>query len=438
MPRSRFLVKLRWIAQYFWFLPSVLGLAGLALAAFTIWLDRTEPGLLPFLSNIGPVTSRSVLETTATAVVTIISLTYSLTLVVFTLATGNIAPRLMARFRESTLTRLSIGMFSSTFLFAITVLVFVGDESAPRLSAVTALVLAIASVYVLILYVNHVSSQVIVDNEIALASNRAHAAIEDLIEEEGGKEDREHDIPRDRPKWILHAPESGYVREVDALTLVEIASGSNCFIDLRIAPGDFLVEGIAIAEIYGSCPEDSAEAILNALIVGPSRMPEGDPGFLIHLVIEIALRALSPGVNDSYTAISCIDNLSAIFAKMLQGETPPAIHLDKAGTPRLHFEAMSVEDILEKSLRPLRISSRNNLPVTLRLLLALQHMAQFCLPQYRGLVRMHADMVIADARDHVTNAQDFAEVQKLHDRIIETLEKGGEVVEPPVPAGPGT
>ena len=159
------------------------GLLGLVLAGATIWVDRTYSDVVPFFQSLGAVTTRSVLQTIATASITVISLTYSITLVVFTLAAGNIGPRLLTRFRESTQTRLSIGVFCCTFLFAITVLNFVGDDHTPRLSAMIAFLLAIISVYVLIFYVQHVSSQVLVDNEVAKAAERVHAAVSALIQE---------------------------------------------------------------------------------------------------------------------------------------------------------------------------------------------------------------------------------------------------------------
>ncbi len=420
--QSTLFVKLRLAVQSFWFLPSLMGVAGLLLAAITLWIDgRLQT--FPFLQSMGPVTTRSMLQTIATASITVISLTYSLTLVVFTLAAGNIAPRLLARFRESPLTRISIGVFCATFLFSITILNFVGDARTPKISALTAFALAIVSVYVLIVYVHHVSSQVLVDNEVAQSVSRADAAIRRLIEENGEQNGRTApELPRRKPEWQVCATMSGYVRSVQAGAIVEAARRHDVFVDLKVAPGDFVIQDLPVATVMGLKSRELSDAIVrDGLVIGPTRSPDDDAGFLIHLVIEIAIRALSPGVNDTYTAVSCVDNLSAVLCTLLKGEPPAATHCDPDGVPRLHYEQISVPDILEKALRPLRISARGNLVVTLRLMQALQHMAVLSRSGYRNLIRFHADMIMADASDAMPNAHDLAEVRQMHDEIIATL-----------------
>ncbi|MGB9206038.1 MAG: DUF2254 domain-containing protein [Terriglobales bacterium] len=412
------------VTKSFWFLPSVLGLLGLVLAGVTIWVDRTYSDVVPFFQSLGAVTTRSVLQTIATASITVISLTYSITLVVFTLAAGNIGPRLLTRFRESTQTRLSIGVFCCTFLFAITVLSFVGDEHTPRLSAMIAFLLAIISVYVLIIYVQHVSSQVLVDNEVAKAAARVHAAVSALIRE-GKLENRgkHRQIPTPKPEWPVRAQKTGYVRSVETDSLLDSAKEHDCFIRVKVEPGDFVIEGIPIAVVYGCERRDIEDAVVcDGIVVGPSRQPDADVSFLIHLLIEIALRALSPGMNDSYTAVSCVDNLSATLAQLLRHEAPSAIHCDDDGQPRLYFEILNVRDTLNKTLRPLRISSRGNLLVTLRLLHALRDMAELALPKYQEFLRLHAELIVTDAKEYVSNPRDREDVLAAYNEVVKQAE----------------
>jgi uncharacterized membrane protein len=417
--------KLRSTSRSFWFLPSVLGLLGIIIASMTIYLDRRYETELPLLSTLGAVTTRSVLETIATASITVISLTFSLTLVVFTLAAGNIAPRLLTRFRESMFTRISIGVFCCCFLFSISVLAFIGEESPPKISAIVGFLFAIMIILVLIGYVNHVSIEVLVDNEVADAVMRARSAIDDIMQSEGDNSHRNgHEVPSLEPSWRVASRQTGYVLHVDPQPMISAAQMHDCALRVLVAPGDFIIEGISIAVVSGSPDEEIERAVAcDAILIGPSRQPDHDVGFLIHLVVEIALRALSPGVNDAYTAVSCIDNLSAVLSQLMQGHTPSLVHCDDKGVPRVHFEPLNVPDMLQKTLVPLRVSARGNIIVTLRLLQALQHMAELALPLYRDHVRHHAEMVLADAEVHVTNASDLDVIRAAHAEIIVSLDK---------------
>ncbi len=409
MARAVSATRLWAITKSFWFLPSALGLLGLALAGAAIWIDRTYSDIIPFIQSLGAVTTRSLLQTIATATITVISLTYSITLVVFTLAAGNIGPRLLTRFRESTLTRLSIGVFCCTFLFAITVLGFVGDEHTPRFSAFVAFVLAIISVYVLIVYVHHVSSQVLVDNEVAKAAEEMHDAVARLLDESRRQEcAKGTQMPTPGPARTVCARKAGYVRMVETEPMLDAAQSQDCFILLKVVPGDFVVEGIPIAIIFGYCGDEVEETVASdGIIIGPSRLPDADVSFLIHLLIEIALRALSPGINNSYTAISCIDNLSATLSQLLRSKPPPKVRYDREGEPRLHFDIVNVDAILNTTLRPLRISARGNLLVTRRLLHALNDMSRLCLPEYENALRIHTGLLVEDAEKYISNPNDF-------------------------------
>ena len=398
-----------WTAsKSFWFLPSALGFFGLVLAGASIWVDRTYSDVVPFFQSLGAVTTRTVLQTIATASITVISLTYSMTLVVFTLAAGNIGPRLLTGFRESTLTRLSVGVFCCTFLFSITVLNFVGDEHTPRLSALIAFVLSIISVYVLIIYVHHVSSEVLVDNEIAKTAARIRAAIFEYFSEHQENSSDLQNMPVTGPGTLVKARDTGYVRMVETDCIVQAASKHCCFVDLKVSPGAFIVEGMPIALMHG-CDNGEIEDVIacDALVLGPSRQPDADISFLFHLLIEIALRALSPGVNDTYTALSCIDNLSAALSQLLNRKPPASLYWDDAGEPRLHFEVLDIPELLENTLRPLRVSGQGNLLVTRKLLHALRTMKELSLPDYRGILQTHIDLALADARKHIPSPNDL-------------------------------
>jgi uncharacterized membrane protein len=402
----------------FWFLPSMLGLLGLLLGGVAIWVDRSYD-VLPMLESLGPVTTRAVLQTIANSVITIISLTYSITLVVFTLAAGNIGPRLLERFRESMVARLSIGIFCCTFLFTITVLNFVGDNHTPRLAAAIAFFLAIASIYTLIVYVHSVSTQVLVDNEVARAAGQVRAAISDIFRTTDGKLDNQPQLPTPEPKRLLCARKSGYVRLVETEFIRKTAAKHDCFVQVSVTPGDFIIESAPLGVVYGPKGQDAEEAILDAgIVLGPSRQPDADISFSVRLLSEIAMRALSER-NDSYTAISCIDYLSANFSQMLKHRAPRSIYCDEEGKPRLDFRIADIQGLLDDTMRPLRISSRGNVLVTSRLLRALKEISKLALPQYRDRISFHASLIMADAEEYVSCASDREHLAAVYNAAVE-------------------
>ena len=120
--------------------------------------------------------------------------------------------------------------------------------------------------------------------------------------------------------------------------------------------------------------------------------------------------------------MSCVDNLSATLAQLLRHEAPSAIHCDDDGQPRLYFEILNVQDTLDKTMRPLRISSRGNLLVTLRLLHALRDMAELALPKYQDFLRVHAELIVTDAKDYVSNPRDREDVLAAYNEVVKQAE----------------
>ncbi|MBC8049782.1 MAG: DUF2254 domain-containing protein [Chitinophagales bacterium] len=423
---------LRAAIKSFWFIPAALGLAGFGLAVVMVFLDRTFIFRDDFIFyGVSAITARSVLETIASAAVTIISLTYSMTLVVFTLAAGNIAPRLLRNFREDKVSQAGIGIFCGTFLYALSVLYIISADEVPRLSTLIALLLAALCVYTLIYYVHNVSQQVLVDTEIARSVRKADAVLCSILENE---DDRGHSaLPqsaaKSRPE-ILHAKESGYVALIEVGAIVKLAAKHDLYVEMLVKPGDFVVEHMTIANFWSvgkvfDAPRVSEELLKCGVVLEDSRTPGKDIGFSMHLVIEIAMRALSPGINDSYTAASCVDNLSTILCKIVSNEEPSNLHYDEGRLPRLKYATYLVANIFEAVFTPIRINARGNILVTLRMLVALRRGAEQTLPKYADVIRLHTSLLLQDARACITNGHDLATIEEAGAIVENALKRRG-------------
>lgn len=411
------LVVLKRLSQGFLFIPTVLALWGVLAAILAVWADRTE-----FLSHlleastilqINATGARTVLSTIAGAMMTVISLVYSLTLIVLTLAAGNIAPRLLETFATNRVNQITIGLLAATFLYSLICLYITGENEVPRFSVALAILFSTVCLFWLVYFVHDVASRVMIDNEIGRNRKALRTAIDRLLADESRETEQDENALPDTPALPVPAAHTGYVTSVDTRFLVEFARERNAFVRLDARPGDFVIEGAPIARIHGC--EDVAgfkEALAESVLVNDSRAPDGDVQFSIHLIVEIALRALSPGVNDSYTAISAIDHLSAALARIVQKGVPSSLFCDEESEPRLWLNLLSVFDIVGAAVHPLRQAAAGNVLVTLRLLSAIERIARLGNPEYRAVLLHHLRLVAEDANRTVANRTDRREIAK--------------------------
>ncbi|MEM9780267.1 MAG: DUF2254 domain-containing protein, partial [Pseudomonadota bacterium] len=304
----------------------------------------------------------------------------------------------------------TIGLLGATFLYALIVLYIVGDEEVPKLSVAIAIVLATVSLFWLIYFVNDVARSVKVDNEIARTQHALRTAIDYQMRAEPD-EDRGSttELPEEGGVTIF-SPRAGYIRGIDVPALKEMAEQADGFVRMLVRPGDYVVEGGALGELYGGMTECEAEGITATILIGDTRAPEGDIRFHLHLAIEIALRALSPGINDSYTAISAIDHLSGSLAMILQRGAPPSLHCDDDGAPRVWVEIMEMRDIIGVVIHPLRRASRGNMMVSLRLIAAIGKIRAVAPDQHRATLDHHLLLLTADNNPLLKNPSDRSEM----------------------------
>ena len=411
---GRILVSARQLVRGFLLIPMTMSLIGTLLAVVAVSLDRTTAlhqisDTLVFL-NIDAAGARSVLSTIAGAMMTVLSLVYSLTLVVFTLAASNIGPRLLETFTDNRVNQTTIGLLGATFLYSLIVLYIVGDEEVPKISVALAILLSAISFFWLVYFVHDVARRVMVDNEIGRTQRALRHSVHRLLADEPRESPGDRDRIPDGRRFAVKAERAGYVTAVDTSSLVEHAREIGGFIEMKVRPGDFVVEGLPIASIIGDKAEHTDHCVRHAVLLGSARAPEGDLQFGIHLSVEIAMRALSPGVNDSYTAVSAIDHLSGSLCTILQRGAPSSIHCDADDEPRVWLQILTVESIVGTALHPLRRASAGNVLVSLRLVEAIGRMALIGRAEHGAILRRHLRLIAADNNRVLLNRDDRREL----------------------------
>ena len=373
----------------FWFVPGLVISAVVVLAGFTLRLDRqideAYVNSLPFVFHDGVEGARSLLSAVAGSMITVTGVTFSVMIVAFTLASSQFTPRLLRNFMRDVGNQVVLGIFIGTFAYCLCILRVVGGPTGdfiPRISVTCAFALTTLSISALVYFIHHASSLIQAQGIIASIGRELDRAL-DLLYPSGVGES-----PGARPKQQLPpdfaggsikvcAKRSDYVEAIDGEGLVELAVKHDLLVELEHRPGDFAVEGEVIALAY---PRDRvtaeiAESINDAFVFGPQRTQTQDPEFVLGELVEIAVRALSPGINDPATAVLCIDRLGAAMVRVAARPIPSTHRYGPDGRLRIVAKHYGFRGLLEAAFNPIRQYGRESVAVTIRLLEAIRRIA---------------------------------------------------------------
>lgn len=378
------------IRTSFWFVPCVIIVITLALCTMLIWLDTRvhlhDIPWLKFLYHANGDITRNLLTTIAGSVMTVVSITFSITMVALTNASSQFGPRLLRNFMNDSSTQTVLGTFIAIFLYCLALTRatdnFAQGEYLPGLAIAGASLLTLLSIFLLIYFIHHVATNLQADNIIDKVYRSLEANIESIFAEHKENESTEkyHAEVKEKVdaiKGCIKSQGSGYVQAINYASLTELMSQDNSYMKLLIAPGDFVTKGSVIIEHSDNALTDQQqEELLYYIILGAKRTPIQDPEFAILQLVEIALRALSPSINDPYSGIACIDKLSATLCNLTQRQFPSGITCDADGTPRLLFKTARFGALGDTAYDQIRQNARNNLAVQLRLIEGLIRIAE--------------------------------------------------------------
>ena len=411
----------------FWLVPTAMTSAALAMALIMLGIDAATVGTVTGgwqdAFAVGPEGARLVLSTIAGSMISVASLVFSMTLVALTLAASSIGPRVLDRYMANWVNQVALGLFLATFVYALIVLCAVrgGDPPfVPRLALGLALALAILSFGWLIYFIHELAASIQVDNAIASVGRGLLASLEDRARDDEPPRQGPDRLPEPDPGSAVTADGSGYVQTVDTEALCQAAIDHDVLIVMDIRPGDFLLPTSSLGRVAGLGTPELADAIRAAVVLGPRRTPAQDLKFSINLLVEIAARALSPGVNDYFTALACIDHLAAVLARVLADGMPDPRHADGSGRLRLVLRPVTAIDLVDAVFSPLRQMARNSLPVQLRMIEVLTMLtASAGTAGERDRLRHHGELIADAARRDVDNEVDLQAIESHCERLAE-------------------
>jgi uncharacterized membrane protein len=385
----RFLPRLAALRHTYWFWPSTMTLVAVVLGFALPWLDQRLGS--EWMRQVGFVRAtqvdgaRAILTTLAAATLGVAGVAFSITMVAVSFATSNYGPRLIGNFMADRTNQVVLGVFVATFVYCIIVLSTVHaraefaeetlQDFVPQISILLALGLTLASVGALIGYIHHIPESINIMNLTAGIGVELRARVV-AIAERGAQEQAPSQADpaiRSAPETTVRATRSGFLQEVDHDTLEEVALEQGLALRVLPAVGDFVVEGEAVIAVRAEDRGGDAltARLRDALILGRERTASQDVLFLSDQLVEVAVRALSPGINDPHTATLCLDWLRAGLDAFARAGPLPEAPIDAlVRHRRITFEAM-----LDRSFDRLRQHAAADRTVTLHALEALASLA---------------------------------------------------------------
>jgi uncharacterized membrane protein len=423
-----------------WFLPAliVLGMValGVALVEVDTFVSADLPRRYPRLFGAGAEGSRGMLATIAGSVMTAVSVTFSITLASLALAASQYTPRVLRNFMRSRANQVVLGVLTGIFAYCLVVLRTVrggnGIEFVPSLSVLCGFVLALVGVGVLIFFIHHTAVSIQASSLIAaIADETVEAAAslfpeelgEDAEQEESGAEERQPDLPDSLAWQCVPALRTGYVQFVDIDELLRFAREHDAVVKMECGVGSFVIAGTPLVSmaVPGALDKAMGKELEGWFTISRYRTVEQDVGFGIRQIVDIALKALSPGVNDTTTAVTCVDYLTAILVRLAQRRIPSPYRYD-AGHLRVIAAGPTFEQLLTQALEQIRTNAEGNLAVIRRMLDGIRIVAaQTRSPRRLRALRSHLDLLSELIGRTIPSPHDRAQLERWRDNVARQL-----------------
>lgn len=431
------------IRASFWFVPAVMAAGAVGLAFMSITLDESVKDWstlgVDWIFSGDAEGAATILGTVAGSMITITGVVFSMTLVALSLTSSQLGPRLLHNFMSDTATQMVLGTFVSTFLYCLLILRTIrrAEEASfiPHLSVSLAVLFAVVSVAVLIYFIHHVSVSIQANQIMARVGSELNEGIERLFPARIGsggprispKQPSAHFLDAfDQTARPVCSAEDGYLQFIDGDGLIELAEKEDVVIRLVRPPGHYMVAGCPLAMVWpeNRLSDTLKERIHTAFALGNQRTPGQDIEFSVNQLVEIAVRALSPGVNDPFTAVSCVDHLGSALCRLAQREWPSQYRHDEQDQLRLIAPVVTFAEITDAAFNQIRQYGRSSAAVTIRMLETISVIAEFAhRPEERAALLRHAEMIARGAREGLPEAEDRGAVETAYQAACVTCRK---------------
>ena len=420
----------------FWFVPVIIIGLAILLSVSLVSLDNivniTQEGWIRFFLVNSSDSARSILSTISGAMIGVAGTVFSITLVALTLASSQFGPRLIKNFMYVRLNQVVLGSYIATYLYCLLILNAIKDGNGytfiPSISILFAILVAVVNIILLIVFIHQIAVSIQADKVISDISDLISKQVETLFPEKMGDELKEKkDFDEDKvvseyQKSIsIKSTKSGYLQYIDSEALLLLVENNDSLLKLKHRPGSFLVKGGEIGVVFSNkdWQEESIDELLSQFVFGKTKTSQQDLEFSIHQMVEIAARALSPGVNDPYTAIACIDNLTATLCYLAQAKFPSKYRVDEDGKLRIIADVLDFEGVLDAAFNQIRQFSTGSTAVIIRLVEALVTIQNFTRREgHKKAIINHVEMVLRLGKETIREKNDLDDLEKRVKQIL--------------------
>lgn len=421
------------IHSSFWFLPTLMVLGAVILAVILIGADGwLAPGVLetwPRVFGAGAEGARGLLATVATTMITVAGVVFSVTLVALSLASAQYSSRVLRNFISDKGTQSVLGAFVGVYAYCLVVLRAIrgGDDGdgVPSLAVMGGMILGFIGIAILIYFIHHIARAIQANTILAEVSADTIEAIDNLYPESAGVDGvATGPALKATLDWYpVLADRTGYLQSTDTDGLLAFASERETVVRMEIMVGQFVIEGVPVLSLLHRSPTDKDRRQLSWLYaVGHQRTVEQDAAFGIRQLVDVALKALSPGVNDTTTAVMCIDHLTAILVR-LTDRSIECCFRSKDGEVRLLTTGPTYADLVSDSFDQIRQSASANVTILEGLLGSLELLASRTTDMTRRRVFLEQAQALAElGQSSVPDRRDRQRVEDMSTRLIATLQ----------------
>jgi len=412
--------------------PLTIALALGCAGALLSWLEEVDPSFsawVPnalFPSHADPQVAQVILAGIAASIMTVVSIVFAILLMTLTLASMQFSPRIIVSFARDRVTQWTLGVFLGTFTYCMAALPAARSlpyPFAPVATVLGAMLLALACVAWLLYFIHHISQAISVNQIVDRIASETEAMIDEMMPHPRRHIRMADNDQIDPGNWetpVLSAV-SGYIRFIDTEQLVARAKFCRVKIHVLRRVGQFVPAGIPLLMVYKGerLSSEGIAELRSAFDLGPSRTLQQDLEFGVLQIVDIALKAISPAVNDPSTAISCVDQLSRILIRFASRELPESALYDPPGFVRVSVQWTDFDRMVDAAFEQIRLYSQTDMAVSLRLLRALGDIAVSTPdPEYRCTLAERGRRIVAGC------AQKLGELELREMRVrLATLER---------------
>jgi uncharacterized membrane protein len=389
------------------------------LGALLSSLEELIPGFSDFVpkllfpSHSDPQVAQVILGGIAASIMTVVSIVFAILLMTLTLASMQFSPRIIVSFSRDRVTQWTLGVFLGTFTYCMAALPAARSYPRPFAPVVTvlgAMLLALACVGWLLFFIHHISRAISVNQIVHRIASETEAIIDELMRWSHRPNKAVRNDLRHEYLWDTTLPSvvSGYIRFLDTQRLVALAKSYHVKIEVLRRVGHFVPAGVPLMRLAKGdrIPVGGAAELYRAFDIGPARTLQQDVEFGVLQIVDIALKAISPAVNDPTTAITSVDQLSRILIRFASLETPESALYDPPGVFRVYVPWIGFEQLLDSAFEQIRRYSRSDVAVSLRLLRALGDIATTTPdPRFRRMLGDRGHRIVEGCAVFLTEAE---------------------------------